>query len=340
MNFIADIPNGTFRDLAKLTHLYMSKNRLSRLNVGTFDPLKNIRKIDIFQNNLTLLEDGIFLKNEYLFEINLNQNHIFAIGPKAFYWEKLERLDLKENFCADIEIQFSMHEDRLNYLTWHTKCIHFYPHFVEIYKMAIESSEKLTYCKNETNFFQTELKNQTGLLKSCHVDMESISKKKGDLEIEIDDCKRAHVEEANKLQELFWCKENKTLLTEKLEKINQKEVSNCTSAIDENKISYENILKENMSPPFIIFISIIILETVTILIITICWIKKCKARPTFYDDVTAYYSSQIVPPMLRSRDSNLYATPYDIDQLNVGPNEIPLYAQVNKPKALKTQLDL
>jgi hypothetical protein len=211
-NLIADILNETFRDIAKLTHLYISKNRLTKLNVGafeglsslehlhldnnqlkilnvgTFDSLKNIRKINLFLNKLTLLEDGLFLKNENLFEINLNQNQIFAIGPKAFHWEKLERLGLKENLCADIERQFSTYDDRISYLSRDTKCFQSYPHFIEIYKAGIASSEKLNVISRERDEFQ----------------------------LKIADYEQAHDEEADNKKELIQCKINQTRLTEKL----------------------------------------------------------------------------------------------------------------------------
>jgi hypothetical protein len=326
---------GVFEGLSNLTNLFLENNQLKTLHAGTFDSLKNLYKIDLFENNLTLLEDGIFLKNENLIEINLNQNQIFAIGPKEFHWEKLGRLNLKENLCADIEPQFSKYEDKISYLSRHTKCLQSYPHFIEIYKAGIALSEKLTQCSNETNSCENNSRKKSLLLELCNADKESISRERDDLKLKDSDCKQGHGEEADKLQELFECKVKQFNLTQKLEKINQKEVSNCTSATDKGYI-----LTKIISPPFIIFISIIILETVIIIIITICLVKKCRAKPTFYDEATVYYSSQMGPPMPRSRDSNLYATPYDIDQLNVGPNGIPLYAQVNKPKALKTQLDL
>ncbi len=231
-NFIADIPNGTFRDLAKLSHLYLNKNRLSKLNVGafeglsnleylhlgnnqlkildvgTFDPLKNVRKIDLFLNNLTLIEDGIFLNNKKLFETNLNQNQIFAIGQNAFHWEKLERLNLKEIFCADIERQFSKYDDKTNYLSRHTNCIRNYPHFIELFKTGIESSEKLTHCSNETNYFKSELENLTGLLGECHDQKESISKERDELKSKVDDYEQAYNEEADKSKEKIEGKNN------------------------------------------------------------------------------------------------------------------------------------
>jgi hypothetical protein len=124
-NFIGDIQVGAFVDQAKLTRLYLSRNRLKKLIVGTFDPLVNIQKIYLSGNQITILEDETFVKNLYLKEVNLNQNKIFAIGTKAFSWENLNRLELKNNMCVNWEFIFLL-SDRINSLSSKTYCFDIY----------------------------------------------------------------------------------------------------------------------------------------------------------------------------------------------------------------------
>jgi Leucine-rich repeat (LRR) protein len=59
-NLIADIPSGTFQDLAKLTKLYLNRNRLSRLNVGAFEGLSSLTHLFLDNNQLKTLDVGTF----------------------------------------------------------------------------------------------------------------------------------------------------------------------------------------------------------------------------------------------------------------------------------------
>ncbi len=326
-NVLEDIQVGAFVDQAKLTHLYLSGNRLKSLEVGTFDPLKDIRNIDLHGNQISVLEDETFVKNLYLKEVNLDFNKIFAIGTNAFSWEKLDKLQLKENMCVDFDISFAdITIDRIKYLKQEFFCLDIYESHVTILRERTDSlSVAANDCTTSKATIQTKYevcKNELTISKKAQCPKRTA--KTNSHEILLGNCKN-DLNEMN--QNLTSCLNEKSKLVKAVEPLNSTDTL-------EGSLAGKIIDLFGPDATLLIFIGIIVLQTIiiTLFVITKFYRKRSNSsnnQPQIPETINLNLAEYAQPrDFFRvSTDSHLYA-----EVGNGLKKGEPVYAEVDKSK--------
>lgn len=100
---ISEIKSPDFNSSTKLTHLYLTRNKISKLIAGTFQTL-NLTVLDLSNNEIETIDDFTFSGQSYLHNLSLPRNKLTVIKRNTFDGLiALDALVLESNEIVSIE---------------------------------------------------------------------------------------------------------------------------------------------------------------------------------------------------------------------------------------------
>ncbi|XP_044003398.1 phospholipase A2 inhibitor beta-like [Aphidius gifuensis] len=103
-NRLYRLESGTFNNLSKLTSLYIKNNNITELPSDIFNGLKQLRFLILSSNKLNSLEPGTFNNLSKLVFLHIENNNLTALSSNVFNGlDKLEDLNLSWNKLNSLE---------------------------------------------------------------------------------------------------------------------------------------------------------------------------------------------------------------------------------------------
>jgi Leucine-rich repeat (LRR) protein len=105
-NHLKTLPEKLFEDLTSLDVLKLDNNPIESLSGNLFDKLFNLNQLKFSYALFKTVPDGLLKNNENLTDLKLS-GKITKMSNKMFsHLRKLKKLDLLDNFCISIEIDY------------------------------------------------------------------------------------------------------------------------------------------------------------------------------------------------------------------------------------------